>query len=93
MNVRDGLHKPLINEEMNIGYQGLTSSFVKKEEYGLSVHWSNVVSNIEGNTQEYLIQYSYIQLKEDFFDWLEKFGMVPSTNFNQILKETIYKNR
>ena len=60
MNVRDGTHKPLIKEEMNVAFNGVTSYFAKKENFGVSIHWSNVVSNIEGNSQECLIQYSYI---------------------------------
>ena len=82
INVKEGVHRPLINQTMNVRLWGLTSTFVKKEEYGLSVHWTNSIQNIEGISEETLIQYSYIALKNDVFVWLKENGMIPTTSIS-----------
>ena len=48
-NVKEGSSNPLIYDITNPGFQGISTCFAKQEEYGLSIHWSNVVPNVEGN--------------------------------------------
>ena len=49
INLKDGSSNPLIYDITNPGFQGISTCFAKQEEYGLSIHWSNVVPNVEGN--------------------------------------------
>ena len=64
MNVKTGEHRPLINGSgIMIGYMGLTCLFVKREEYGQSIHWNVHLTKVDDSSQEGLIQYSYIALK------------------------------
>ena len=41
---------------------GSTTFFVKEEDEGISIHWTNAVIDIDGKS-EHLMQYSYIALK------------------------------
>ena len=93
VNVKDGSTSPLIYDRTSLGFHGITATFAKREEYGLSIHWSNVVPNVEGDFQEYLIQYSYMSLKQDALDWLRQNGMLPSTKISRIFEDTKNTNK
>ena len=65
---------------------GASNLFAKEEEYGISVHWTNKVENIDGESEK-LIQYSYLSLKKDALEWLKKNGRLPTTSINQYFRE------
>ena len=39
INVKTGEHRPLLNDSVIFEYQGMKCLFVKREEYGQSIHW------------------------------------------------------
>ena len=71
-NVKSGSHQPLLNQPV-LGSYGSSNIFAKEEDYGISIHWTNNVADIDGTSDE-LIQYSYIALKQDAMEWLIKNG-------------------
>ena len=62
MNVKTGEHKPLI-DDVFIGIYKINPCFVKREEYGLALHWTTISPNIDGSAQEGLVLYSYMAIK------------------------------
>ena len=64
----------------------MQGAFAKTEEYGMSVHFVNRVTDKEGSGQD-LIQYSYISLKQDALHWLKEIGNLPSTTMEEYFKE------
>ena len=56
------------------------------KEFGISLHWTNTVLDIDGNQGD-LTQYSYIALKNDAIEWLTKNGRLPTTRLDQFFKE------
>ena len=51
VNVKDGFHQPLINQG-TLGEIGAQTLFAKEEEYGISVHWTNKVENVDGKSKQ-----------------------------------------
>ena len=47
VNVKEGFIQPLI-KQATITSVGSSTFFAKTEEYGISVHWTNPVRNIDG---------------------------------------------
>ena len=47
INIKNGFHQPIIDQPTTIG-PGIWTLFAKEEEYGLSIHWTNKVENIDG---------------------------------------------
>jgi len=62
MNVKTGDHKPLI-DDVFVALNKITPCFVKREEYGLALHWTTISPNIDGSTQEGLVLYSFMAIK------------------------------
>ena len=91
VNVRDGFHQPVINENCS-NDPGISTLFAKEEEYGISLHWTNRVLDIDGNKGK-LTQYSYIALKNDAMDWLTKNGRLPTTRLDQYFREITALNK
>ena len=73
---------------MSVGQPGIQSAFAKMEEYGMSVHFVNRVTDKEGSGKN-LIQYSYISLKQDALHWLKKIGRLPSTSMEEYFEESM----
>ena len=71
---------------MSVGTPGMQSAFAKTEEYGMSVHFVNRVTDKEGSGNE-LIQYSYISLRQDALHWLKEIGSLPSTSIEGYFEE------
>ena len=44
-NVKDGSYISLINAQMSVGQPGIQGAFAKTEDYGLSVHFTNRVTD------------------------------------------------
>ena len=49
---------------MVVGVAGLQPAFIKKEKLGLSLHYSNMVQDTDGDGSD-LLQYSYVEMKHD----------------------------
>ena len=62
MNVKTGEHKPLMMTR-SVAVCGMSCYFVKRENYGLSIHWTTHAPKVEGSCQEGLIEYSYMAFK------------------------------
>ena len=71
---------------MSVGQPGLQGAFAKTEEYGLSFHFTNEVTDKE-DTGNDLIQYSFISLKEDALHWLRENGRLPSVDIDDYFEE------
>ena len=54
LNVKTCQHKPLINQQMQVGKAGLQGAFIKKEKLGLSLHYANVVQDTDGSGSDIL---------------------------------------
>ena len=91
VNVRDGFHQPVINQHC-VDDPGIPTIFAKEEEYGISLHWTNRVLDIDGNPG-YLTQYSYIALKNDAIEWLTKNGRLPTAHLDQYFREISALNK
>lgn len=60
--------------------------FVKKSNTGMTIHYAAVVADKGGSGRE-LIQYSYVNLKEDILKWLKQNGRLPSTTTAEYFEE------
>ena len=60
--------------------------FIKKSNTGMTVHYAAVVADKGGSGRE-LIQYSYVNLKEDILKWLKQNGRLPSTTTTEYFEE------
>ena len=60
LNVKNHMFQPLINQSLIDHFP----AFIKREDYGLSVHFSTRVQETDGTGKE-LLQYSYAELKDD----------------------------
>ena len=85
-NVRECTCEILMNQSMSVGQPGLQGAFAKTEEYGLSFHFTNEVTDKE-DTGNDLIQYSFISLKEDALHWLRENGRLPSVDIDDYFEE------
>jgi hypothetical protein len=82
LNVKTYQHKPLINQKMMTGHAGLQAAFIKKEKLGLSLHYANVVQDTDGSGSD-LLQYSYVEMKQDLLHWLREAGRLPSASMKE----------
>ena len=55
---------------------------MKKEDYGMSVHFTGIVYDSDGSGRD-LIQYSQFWLKEDVLNWLKQNHRLPSTTMSE----------
>ena len=60
--------------------------FLKKEKSDISLHYASRVIDKEGSGKD-LIQYSYIDLKQDLQLWLKENGRLPSTTTKEYFEE------
>ena len=51
---------------------------VSKEESQISIHYASQTTDKQGSGKS-LLQYSYLELKEDMLRWLDENGQIPST--------------
>ena len=82
LNVKTYQHKPLINQKMQVGKAGLQGAFIKEEKLGLSLHYANVVQDTDGSGSD-LLQYSYVEMKQDLLHWLKEAGRLPSASMKE----------
>ena len=54
---------------MPVGYAGVQGAFIKKERFGMTVHFAGIVQDRDGTGTD-LIQYSQFELRQDILDWL-----------------------
>ena len=60
LNVKNHMFQPLINQSLIDHFP----AFIKREDYGLSVHFASNLQDTDGTGKE-LFQYSYAELKDD----------------------------
>ena len=60
--------------------------FLKTEKSDVSLHYVSAVIDKEGSGDN-LIQYSYIDLKQDLLCWLQENGRLPSTTTKEYFEE------
>ena len=58
----------------------------------MTLHFAGRVQDRDGSGRE-LIQYSYISLKSDFFEWLKVHGRLPSSTIDEYFQEVQTLNR
>ena len=91
LNVKTCQHKPLINQKMVVGFAGLQGAFIKKEKNGLSLHFANIVQDTDGSGSD-LLQYSYVEIKNDLLHWLREAGRLPSASMKEYFSEIVELN-
>ena len=67
---------------MPVGYAGVQGAFMKKEKFGMTVHFAGIVQDRDGSGTD-LIQYSQFELRWDLLDWLYKNHRLPSTTMQE----------
>ena len=87
VNVVNRTVKPFVMQSF-YGLPGLQAAFIKTEqsEFDMSLHFAGRVQDNDGSGRE-LIQYSYINLKQDIFEWLKINGNLPAITIDEYLEE------